>query len=218
MAHKSFAAGVLAASMLAGTSGCDRPNQTPANVAPQRQSAPANDAKNVFNVLSQHSFIGQDGQPVNMNALATSLQNNYSTVTFGFAECKDYCPMINNVLGELGKSNPSLTSIVIAANPQVDGASPENREAFMNRLRGDGVRHNTIILYPTEGGALSNSVVPKIAMDTGAIVNATNPLNHSANVGLYAPGGARVTVKSGMRSSSEFVNEWAPLMGTGHQR
>jgi cytochrome oxidase Cu insertion factor (SCO1/SenC/PrrC family) len=227
----ALATAVATSSML-GLAGCDQPgnnkaaprfNQNaPAYVPPAAGGgaapAPANDVQNLFNVLAQHQFVGQDGQPVNVAALSTSLRDSYNTLTFGFAECQNYCPMINNVLGQLGQSNPRLNSIVVAANPQGDGATQASRDAFMQRLRNDGIRHNVTILYPTENGKLSNNTVPKIAMSTGAIVNATKPLDHSAKVVLYAPGGNRVADKSGLRSGTEFVNEWAPIMGNGQIR
>lgn len=218
MAQKSFsqriAAGTLAAASVAGLAGCDTGTDKPAAGPGYSHSASANSRTNMYNVLSNFQFNGQDGQPVNMSALQTSLQNSQTTLTFGFAECENYCPMINNVLGTLGNVNPNLTSIVIAANPEVDGATPENREKFRQRLKADGVDHNVVILYPTENGRLSNNAVPDVAMGTGAIVNASSPLDHSAKVVLYAPGGERLADKAGTRPASEFSSEWAPLLNS----
>ncbi len=217
MPTKSFAASVLAGSMLVGATGCDQKaqHQHAPVVRNVGQAAPASNARNVFDTLSQYQFVGQDGQPVNMAALRTSLQNNPSTLTFGFAECQNYCPMINNVLGKLGKVSPGLTSIVVSANPEVDGLTPDSRAAFLQRIRNDGVAQNVVILYPTVNGGLSAPSVPNIAVATGAITNSSRPLDHSAKIILSAPDGTRLAEKSGLSPASEFINEWTPLLNNG---
>lgn len=209
----------LAAGLLA--SGCSRDSDTPkktpeenrANIVRTlQQGANPSDPANLFNVLSGFEFNGQDGQPVNMAGLKASLQNNFTTLTFGFGDCEQYCPMINNVLGTIGKTNPDLTSVVISVNPLKDGVDQQGRDAFMAKLRDAGVNQRVVILYPTQGGQLSQGVASQIAVRSGAIANFEKPLDHSAKVKLYGPGGTPLRDKSGLRPSREFVEEWGPVM------
>ncbi len=209
---KRIMAGVLATSLLVGA-GCKDGNTTQTNNQEGNNTMQNNSTdQNLFDILSGYDFVGQDGQPVNKTALAASLRGNHTTLTFGFAKCENYCPMINRVVAELGKNNRELTSIVIAANTEQDGADQTSRDQFMERLRGDGVSHKVVILYPTKEGKLDNSVSPHIAMQAGAISNPERPLDHSAKVILFAPGGKKLKEKSGLRPAKEFVEEWVPEM------
>jgi cytochrome oxidase Cu insertion factor (SCO1/SenC/PrrC family) len=177
-----------------------------------QQSANPADPNNLYNVLAGYEFQGQDGQPVNLQALQTSLRNHFTTLTFGFGECEQYCPMINNVLGEVGKANPDMTSVVISVNPLKDGADQASRDAFMGKIKEAGVKHKVVILYPAQGGQLAPGLAPQIAIRSGSITNPEKPLDHSAKVKLYGPGGTPLKDKSGLRPAREFVEEWGPVM------
>lgn len=208
--------GALGSAALASAAGCNnnteqKPDtkQPPAN---QGSDTPPAERPNLYDVLAQHSFVGQDGQPVNIAGLKASLQNKHTTLSFGFAECENYCPMINSALSAVGKANPDITSIIVAANPEVDGADQQHRDAFMARLQREHVEHNVILLYPTRNGALSNAETPSVAQSVGAIVNTDSPLDHSAKVILYAPGGEHMQEKQGMRPPREFVEDWSPAI------
>jgi cytochrome oxidase Cu insertion factor (SCO1/SenC/PrrC family) len=203
------ALGVMAASA-ATLAGCGS-NEEKMVTPPPSSTA----GQNMFDALSQHHFIGQDGEPVNINALKASLKDKQTTLTFGFAECTDYCPMINNVLGALGQKNPDLVSIQINVSPEENGKTDESRAAVLQTMRAAGVKHDTIILYPTDAnGKLSNAVVPTIAHSLGTIVNKSDPLNHSSYIKLNAPGGNEITKKTGTDPLSEFKEEWTPLLNS----
>ncbi|NBO19182.1 MAG: hypothetical protein EBV03_08175 [Proteobacteria bacterium] len=180
----------------------------PAQIAEYYQAkANPDSATNLYNLLGRYSFTDQNGKAVNVGALKTSLKNRFTTLTFGFGECKDYCPMINNRLGLLGDANPQLSSIVVCVNPDADGATQASRDAMLAKLRSEGMKQDIVLLFPS-----STKAATDMAMDTGAIVNPRQPFNHSTQVILHAPGGTELARKRGDESAKSFPAEWGPVM------
>ena len=208
-----------AGTFVAAVTGCDSTKTTPttpakpavkldpAQIAAHYQAkANANDEKNLYNLLNRYSLTDQNGQPVNITALKTSLKDRFTTLTFGFGTCTEFCPMINNRLGKLGDANPNLTSIVISVNP-ADNASQASRDAMIAKLRSEGMKQNIVLLFPQ-----SQELATQMAADTGVTTNPRQPLNHSMNIILHAPGGTELRRKKGTDPESSFPTEWAPIM------
>lgn len=190
-------------------------------IADYKAKANENDPLNLFNLLQSGEFIGQDGKPVNLAALKTSIRDNFVTLNFGFAECQDYCPMTNQRLAAVGKANPQVTTIVIAAEPEKDGKDPERegeegpRDKFMNRLRKEGIKQEIIILYPTRGGQLSKQATLDLTHRAGS---AANTSNHGADLFLFAPGGTRLDKRAGDKPLSGFEKDWGGLVSQGMKK
>ncbi len=193
--------------------GCSENPKTPAEVAKHYQAnTKTSDPKNLYNLLEGTKFMGQNGEDVSLSSLKTSQQNKFTTLTFGLANCTKYCPMINERLAAVGKSNPDITSIIISVNPETDGNTQADRDAFLAQVRAEGVKQNVVVLYPKEGGRLSNNVAPTLGQRSGAIVDMSKPFDHSANVILYAPGGAQLDKKSGITGTKSFPEDWTPII------
>ncbi len=164
--------------------------------------------KNLYDLLSKFTFTGQEGKGVNVKALQKNLKNQDITLSFGFAKCEKYCPMINKALASLDAQDnrDSLTHIIISVNPE-DNKDQDARDAFMRRIRSDGVENNVLILYPKQP-----EKVAYIAYEAGAIVKLDQPFDHSAEIMLYAPGGKPIAHESGLNFSDETTGQWKHAM------
>jgi hypothetical protein len=158
---------------------------------------------NLFETLKKSgSFIGQDGEPVDIDALKKQLEGQLTTLTFGFAHCTEYCPYINGSLGALHRHNKTgITSIIIAANPagdgnedKGDGATRASRDAFMKDVQlmmkpldqENAPDCKVVILYPTDAsGKLSNEAVLTVTNAFNSMANATNSKKHTADIALF---------------------------------
>lgn len=191
------------------------------HTAENATAAPAIGEKNIFAALNKadgkyFSYIGQDGEPINMVALTQALKDDFTSLSFSVHNCTEYCPMINQRIAHEGnkaktEKNVNLVSVVVCANPEVDGKTPESRQAFLEGLRNEGIKHKIVVLYPTENGALSNAVVPKIAANATAIVDPSKPLNHSTLIQLYMPGGHRIA--EGVSTRPDGFKNWMERIG-----
>lgn len=180
---------------------------------------------NMYRILEQGNFIDQNGKPVIISSLKTKLQNKFTTLSFGFADCETVCPLTNGNLGKLGEARPdNLTSIIVSSRPHVDGISQAARNHFLEmaknpiavKNRGPGkVKHEVIILYPVK----SNSTTPdpqqskKLEALTKAMVNPVLENTHANSVTLHAPGGAYLLRQGGNKEKSEdFTKEWDDIV------
>lgn len=192
-----------------------------AAVAPFAAALPAaaqQQKPNLFDVLKEFRFIGEDGRPVSIGALEKALKNQFVTLSFGFNGCSDICPIsINPNLAAIGEINKdALTSIVINVIPEMEGQDPfrSNQSQFLRHV---GLKQPTITLFPsTEKGALSNP--QSVALQTRfAIIDKKNPLKHTPKIMLFAPGGAFLAEKLATRPAEEFTKDWATYLAP-HQR
>ena len=158
---------------------------------------------NLFDTLKKSGrFIGQDGNPVDIDALQKQLEGQLTTLTFGFAHCTEYCPYINGSLGALHRHNKTgITSIIIAANPagdgkedKGDGATQASRDAFMKDVQlmmkpldqENAPDCKVVILYPADAsGKLSNEAVLTVTNAFNSMANANNSKKHTADIALF---------------------------------
>lgn len=187
-----------------------------AAVAPLAYALPAEAQQkpNLFEVLKEFRFIGEDGNPVNIAALATALQRQFVTLSFGFNGCSDICPIsINPNLSAIGDINKdTLTSIVINVIPEMEGVEPF-RSTQSQFFRQVGLKQPTITLFPTtEKGALSNPQSVALQTRFGMIAHRTDANKHSPKIMLFAPGGAFLDEKLATRPADEFTRDWAAIL------
>lgn len=178
---------------------------------------------NLFDALKHYEFIGQDGNVVNIDALKTSLKDDFVTVSFGFERCKDFCPMVNAGIAVAGRSaqnaGKKMTSVFISVEPERDGITPQARKAFMDKLKQDyKIPQNCVILYPSVNGRITSASAQNAAKlstgEFGLAMNMASPVLHSAMVTLYSPGGTCIAAKNGMTSPNQFDVAWGPILRT----
>lgn len=203
------------------STGCNSKEDTAAKQDPkqiaQAYQTQANESAsdNLFNMLSRYNFKDQNGETLNVDALKTSIKDQFSTLVSGRGGCTIYCPMINSQLGKLGEMNPDLVSIVISSKPEEDGKTAESRQALLNQVREQGLHHKAILLYPTdEQGNLSNEAYAKFAAkESDELRNPVAPNdNHVTEISLHAPGGNQLDKLSSQTKASEFEAQWKPIM------
>jgi cytochrome oxidase Cu insertion factor (SCO1/SenC/PrrC family) len=179
------------------------------------------DSKNLFNILKSANLKDQDGNAVTAETLKTmkeALHDQFTTLTFGFGDCTEYCPMINSSLAGAGKGRKDkLTSIIISVNPDVDGATPESRAKFLNHVRHPdpdkpeiAVEQNIILLYPT-----SQTEISRVAASANIMTNPLVQRSHSQNITLYAPGGMPIDRKKGADFPEKFDRDWGKIIEGG---
>lgn len=199
-----------AAAALAVTGSCD-PNRpaTPSSST----TGDAAEGQNLYDVLKQFSFTDQQGNKTSLENLKDALKGKHVTLSFGFAACEQYCPMINKALASVGapENRNALAHIIISVNPD-DDKDQEARDAFLRRVRGDGVKNPVIILYPKPP-----EKAPEIAVEAGAIARLDSPLNHSAEIMLYAPGGKPAAHENGQSFGEETAAQWKALMSESRE-
>jgi cytochrome oxidase Cu insertion factor (SCO1/SenC/PrrC family) len=162
----------------------------------------------IYDILSRHDLRGQDGKPINIPALRQAGSGKFTTATFSFNGCVDYCPLTNATLSRMGKGRKNMVHMVVSVTPEFDGANQEARDAFMQSFRNMGVTGDIIILYPKHAeGAI------KIQSEAGLIVNKENPRLHSGQIVLYAPDGKYMGKKDGLYTKNfddwnARMNEW----------
>ena len=177
---------------------------------------------NLFDLLSKPigtppralEFIGRDGKLVNIGALKDSLKGKLTTVSYGFADCETFCPMVNLGLAELGRrakaKNVPLTSIFIAVIPEVDGASQQARDHYVEKLKQTfKLPQDVVILFSSRGGKVSKESAKDAALlskEMGNIVDMTAPAEHSMAVTLYDSTGKCIDKKIGITTPSLFAN------------
>jgi hypothetical protein len=173
---------------------------------------------NIFDALGHYEFTGQDGKPVNIGALRTSLKDSFVTACFGFNGCGTYCTFIDPNLSRIGDmSTKKLTSIIIDVQPQMDSLSQHMRDAYMRELKTTyKIKQNIVILYPSRNGMPSQEAATNasdLARDMGMIGTGTKAINHSAEIGLYGPGGNLIAKKNGLTppGSGDF-GEWKTFL------
>lgn len=174
--------------------GCDQSSPD----APPRE-------RNMYDVLAKYDLRGQDGERVNIRALKQANSGKFSTMTFSFNGCGDYCPLTNASLGRIDKNNASLAHFVISVTPEMDGLSQNTRNGFRETFRRMGVKNDVTILYPKTG---ADAI--KIQNDMGLIVNQENPALHSSQIVLSAPDGKVLDKKNGI--SSDNYEDWNKIM------
>ncbi len=172
--------------------------------------AEAQQRPNLFEVLKQFHFMGEDGKPVSIGALEKVLKNQFVTLSFGFSGCSDICPLsINPNLAAVGSLNKdTVTSIVINVVPEAEGVEPY-RSGQSDFLKKQGLPQRTITLFTTDArGSLSNQ--QSITLQTiFAIVNKDDNRKHSPKIMLFAPGGAFLDEKLATSPAEEFTKDWA---------
>ena len=204
-----------AASTLPFITGCDSTPQTPAEIAQARvekQTAARNNPDNLFNKLSTVSFTDENGQSVNMNALQAKIGDNPSTVTFGFGECKDFCPIINGNLHQL-RDKYNTTNIVISINPE-DNFSAQSRAAFKSRiLNQDRSVTKVITLFPQSVDAAT-----QLSIDMGGMANTANPQAHDTTIHVFDAYGTKIGSAYGMARFSEIDNQLGAALNNTRQK
>jgi len=146
--------------------------------------------------LADYQFTGQDGKPVDVNALVSQIKGKDVTLTFGFQACTAYCPFTNGTLGALDEKAPGrFKHIVIAMQPEHDGASQSSRNNLITTIKemmNEGRVHpiqdpkNVIILYPHDS---HTSVQIEHAFDN---LVGSDPRNHTPNVDVFNVNGQRI--------------------------
>lgn len=125
-------------------------NTNQPKAVPVQKPIPAgNPAINVYDILGKYNFTDSNGQPLNVNALKTKLQNQYTTVTFGFSRCEGMCEPTNKNLAEFAKRNKGdISHIIISTDPR-DSASQADRDKFIATCASQGMDTSRLtILYP----------------------------------------------------------------------
>ncbi len=178
------------------TSACDDPTQKP---------------HNVYDALSGFTFKDQNGEKVSIEALRAKNKERFTTLSFSYSKCSDYCPFINPHLATMDGGNKSLLHYVIAVQPELDGQRQQDRDAFMQTFRKMGVKNDIVILYPE-----SDKKIAKIANKMNLVTDAKDPTQHPAEITLYAPGGAMAGRKNAL--TERDYSDWGTLMNQGKQR
>ncbi len=177
------------------------------------------DERNLFNVLKKYDFYGQDGEPVNIEALKTKLSSKgqFTTLTFSFNGCASTCPLTNFNLREIDRSkNENLTHVIVSVQPEFDGGfnanSPKGneaaRKAFKDNFRRMGITNDLVLLYPKQ----EKDIIP-LQRNAGVIVKDDgDPREHSAAMILYAPDGTLLDKK--VEVSENMLSEWKALISS----
>jgi cytochrome oxidase Cu insertion factor (SCO1/SenC/PrrC family) len=177
---------------------------------------------NLFELLSKPigtsprtlEFIGRDGKVVNIGALKDNLKGRLTTVCYGFADCDTLCPYVNAGLAALGRrakaKNVPLTSIFIAVMPEIDGASQQARDHYVEKLKQTfKLPQDVVILFPSRSGKVSKESAKDAALlslEMGNIVDMTAPAQHSVAVTLYDSTGKCIDKKIGNTTPKFFAD------------
>jgi hypothetical protein len=154
-----------------------------------------------LSTLKEFNFKGQDGKPVDVDALLADLKKSKktTTMTFGFHACTAYCPFTNGTLGAMDEKAPDgFKHIVIAMLPKEDGATQASRNGFLGTvksmmnmgrntpLKSEKIPDNVIILYPPDS---ETSVKIEKAFDN---LVGRDPQKHTPNVDVFNMMGSRI--------------------------
>jgi cytochrome oxidase Cu insertion factor (SCO1/SenC/PrrC family) len=190
--RRDFLKAILASAAVSGLGGCEK-----------RASSDAN----IYDILEKYSLHGQHAEDVSIRAMKIANRDAMVTLTFGFGGCENYCPLTNRVLASLEGLKPDLKHVVIAVSGK-DNLDQESRDKFHRDITRMGVNPaNLTVLYPKNMSDAST-----IAEEEGAIVNAKNPLDHTALVALFGKDGKLIDAKSGLHDIEEFRRDWEGLL------
>lgn len=221
--------------------GCEQKPTAPTTNTRPRTAAPSDaereralqamlasqDPGNIVNALSGNRFktFDDSGQErvVTIRDIAPQFAGHCTSVSFGLCRCQDYCPTINGFLGDIGRENDNVKSLVIAAKPAIDGRSFETHKDYKDELTGIMRGNQPIILYPLdESGALSEAKGKELQMRFGGIPN-PNAKIHTTTVTLYGADGAKLRdariVKGRDNENSVISGQWNQIISsTGRPR
>ena len=132
-------------------------------------------------------FRDQDGKPITVDQLKEQFKEKFLTTSFGFAGCDKFCPSINGALEAMHEKKPDLAMLVIAVQPETDGATAQSRNYFLEHLHAMiGSDANIRIIYPTDSeGNLSNAMAPTLQKSFGYPAHNTDATNHTPSIALY---------------------------------
>lgn len=182
--------------------GCT-PNQQQA--APAQKPIPAGDPNiNVYDILEKYDFTDSKGVSLNVNALRTTLQNQYTTVSFGFSRCAAVCPRTNANLAALAAKHNNIAHIIISSDP-LDNVSQQSRDNFASKCKQQGIDSSRlIILYPED-----RAKQVKIQNDFGELYVSDAP-SHTSQAFLHAPNGNLLAQVKGNLSEKDVLNVFEP--------
>ena len=134
---------------------------------------------------------------------------DFTTLSFGFGSCTEFCPTINGNLKKFGQQCKNLTSIIVSVVPETDNKDQDSRNKHLQTIKGlhQNSNQKIIVLYP-KSGAIASQLTTK----AGIISNESNPKAHTPKIFIYSPGGTEEARMDGMDDFSKLEEKWKKIL------